>query len=39
MKDFMRSEPGVPAVVDRGTFQGRPSYGNARMSELTGDEQ
>jgi predicted dithiol-disulfide oxidoreductase (DUF899 family) len=21
MKDFMRSEPGVPAVVDRGTFQ------------------
>src|SRR5919108_3513214 len=21
MKNFMRSEPGVPAVVDRGTFQ------------------
>ena len=21
MKDFMSSEPGVPAVVDRGTFQ------------------
>jgi hypothetical protein len=21
MKDFMRDEPGAPAVVDRGTFQ------------------